>query len=267
MFKIIASDLDGTLLNSQNTLSDYTLETLQEAYNRGIDFVICTGRMFGSMGFLIPKIPFCRYAITSMGAEIYDIFENKRIYECPLEEEHVMMLAEYGLKNNIHMNLYIDNVLYTNSLDKYSQKYFEDTTTMALPIEGDVLEFLKGKKLSKIVYIGEPEDMPKHNEKVTEMLGGKINICASFKHYVECSNINAQKDITLNKFIEQLGFKKDELIVFGDSGNDVSMLKNTGFSVCVGNGWTEAKQASNLIVESNDNDGVAKTVKRLILDR
>ena len=265
MFKIIASDLDGTLLNSEKTVSEFTVNTLQKAYEQGVDFVICTGRMFGSMGYLIPKIPFCRYAITSMGAEIYDIFENKRIYECPLEEEHVMMLAEYGLKNNVHMNIYIDNVLYTNSLDKYSQKYYEDTTTMALPIEGDVLEFLKGKKLSKLIFIGEPEDMPAHNEAIQKMLGGKINICASFRHYVECSNIQAQKDITLNKFIESLGFKRDELIVFGDSGNDESMLKNTGFSVCVGNGWEETKKVSNLIVESNDNDGVARTVARLIL--
>ncbi len=265
MFKIIASDLDGTLLNSEKTVSDYTVKTLQRAFDKGVNFVICTGRMYGSMGYLIPKIPFCRYAITSMGAEIYDIFENKRIYECPLEEEHVMMLAEYGLKNNVHMNIYIDNVLYTNSLDKYSQKYYEDTTTMALPIEGDVLEFLKGKKLSKLIFIGEPEDMPKHNEAIQGMLGGKINICASFKHYVECSNIKAQKDITLNRFIKELGFTQDELIVFGDSGNDESMLKNTGFSVCVGNGWEEAKKASNLIVESNDNDGVARTVQRLIL--
>ncbi len=265
MFKIIASDLDGTLLNSEKTVSEYTVKTLQRAFDKGVNFVICTGRMYGSMEFLIPKIPFCRYAITSMGAEIYDIFENKRIYECPLEEEHVMMLAEYGLKNNVHMNIYIDNVLYTNSLDKYSQKYYEDTTTMALLIEGDVLEFLKGKKLSKLIFIGEPEDMPEHNKAIQEMLGGKINICASFRHYVECSNIQAQKDITLNKFIEELGFTRDELIVFGDSGNDESMLKNTGFSVCVGNGWTEAKRVSKLIVESNDNDGVAKTVERLVL--
>lgn len=267
MFKIIASDLDGTLLNSEKTVSDYTIETLQKACDQGIDFIICTGRMYGSMEYLIPKIPFCRYAITCMGAEIYDIFENKRIFERPLEDEHVMMLAEYGLKNNIHMNIYIDNVLYTNSLDKYSQKYYEDTTTMALPIEGDVLEFLKGKKLSKLIYIGEPEDMPAHNQAIQDMLGGKINICASFKHYVECSHIEAQKDVTLNKFIESLGFTRDELIVFGDSGNDVSMLENTGFSVCVGNGWDEAKKASKIIVESNDNDGVARTVKRLILER
>ena len=64
-----------------------------------------------------------------------------------------------------------------------------------------------------------------------------------------------------------LNLKKEDLIVFGDSGNDVSMLKNTGFSCCVANGWDEAKEASNLIVESNDNDGVARTVERLILNR
>lgn len=267
MFKVIASDLDGTLLNSKQQISDYTLDTLKEAYDKGIDFIVCTGRMYDSMSFLLPKLTFCRYSITSMGAEIYDNFEKKLVYERPMEEEHVLKIAEYALKNNVHMNLYIENVLYTNSLDKYSERYFRETTTMALPIEGDVLEFLKGKKLSKILFIGEEEEMPAHFEAMAKEFGNKLNICASFRHYVEFSHIEAQKDITLNKFIESLGYKKDELIVFGDSGNDVSMLENTGFSVCVGNGWDEAKKVSNLICESNDNDGVAKTVNRLILGK
>ncbi len=267
MFKVIASDLDGTLLDSKQDISDYSVETLKEAYDKGVDFIVCTGRLYDSMSFLLPKLTFCRYAITSMGAEIYDNFEKKLIYERPMEEAHVLEIVEYGLQNNVHMNIYIENVLYTNSMDKYAERYFKETTTMALPIEGDVLEFVKGKKLSKLIFIGEEEDMPAHFDAITEKLGGKINICASCKRYVEFSHIEAQKDITLNKFIESLGYKKEELIVFGDSGNDVSMLKNTGFAVCVGNGWDEAKKVSNLICESNDNDGVAKTVKRLILGK
>ncbi|MBR6765206.1 MAG: HAD family hydrolase [Clostridia bacterium] len=267
MFKIIASDLDGTLLDSKQSISEYSVNVLDKAYKKGIDFVICTGRMFDSIKFLLPKLSFCRYAITSMGAEIYDIFENKRIYFKPLENKYTMMLAEYALKNNVHMNIYIDDVLYTNSLDKYSERYFRETTTMARLIEGDVLEFLKGKLLSKLIFIGEEADIKIHLEAVKEMLEGKVNICASCKRYVEVSSIEAQKDITLNSFVKELGFNRDELIVFGDSGNDVSMLKNTGFSCTVANGWPEAMQVSNLVVESNDNDGVAKTVERLILKR
>ena len=122
MFKVIASDLDGTLLNSDKDISDYTLETLKEAKEKGIEFIVCTGRLYDSMEFLLPKLTFCRYSITSMGAEIYDNFERKLIYERPMEEEHVLEIAEYALKNNIHMNIYINNVLYTNSLDKYSEK-------------------------------------------------------------------------------------------------------------------------------------------------
>jgi Cof subfamily protein (haloacid dehalogenase superfamily) len=202
-----------------------------------------------------------------MGAEIYDAFENKRIYSRPLENEHTLAIAEYALKNNIHMNIYIDDVLYTNSLDKYSERYFKETGAMAKQIDGDVMKFLEGKGLSKLVYIGEDDVIAEHYKEVEKMVGGKVNICASFKRYVECSHIEAQKDITLNRFIEELGIRKDELIVFGDSGNDVSMLKNTGFSCAVANGWPETKKAADIIVESNDNDGVARTVERLILKR
>ena len=130
-----------------------------------------------------------------------------------------------------------------------------------------MLEFIKGKKLSKILFISEPEVAKQHFENMQKMFGDKLNICASHPRYVEMSHIDAQKDKALLVLLDMLNIKKEELIVFGDSGNDVSMLKNTGYSCSVANGWDEAKEASDLIVESNDDDGVAKCVERLILNR
>lgn len=267
MFKLIASDLDGTLLNSQKEISDYSIEILKKAQEKGVDFAVCTGRMYGSMEYLMPKLSFSRYSINIMGAEIYDNFTRERIYFRPLEDEHTMMIAKYAVEKKVHLNIYLDNVLYTNFDDSYRAWYHKETTTLGKVIEGDVLEFIKGKKASKLVFISEPDDALKHYKAIEEMLGGKINICASHPRYVECSHIDAQKDKTLLVLLDMLNLKKEDLIVFGDSGNDVSMLKNTGFSCCVANGWDEAKQVSNLIVESNDNDGVARTVERLILNR
>lgn len=265
MFKLIATDLDGTLLTDKREITEYTKDILKQAVDKGVDFVICTGRMYDSLKYILPQLPFCRYAITCMGAEIYDNFEKKRIYEKNLPEEYAQIMVKFAIENNIHMNIYIDNILYTNSLDKYSERYFIETTSLGTQIEGDVLQFIKGKKISKLIYIGEPENMEVAGKKITELLDGKVNICASNKRYVEMSAIDAQKDITLNMLADKLNIKKNEMIVFGDSGNDMAMLKNTGFSVCVGNGWDEAKKVSNIIVESNNNDGVARTVRRLIL--
>lgn len=267
MFKLIASDLDGTLLNSQKEISDYSIEILKKAQAKGVDFAVCTGRMYGSMEYLMPKLSFSRYSINIMGAEIYDNFTKERIYFRPLEDEHTLAIARYAVDNNIHMNIYLDNVLYTNFDDDYRHWYHKETTSLGKVIEGDVLEFIKGKKPSKILFISEPEEAKKHFENMQKMFGESLNICASHPRYVEFSHIDAQKDKTLLVLLEMLNIKKEELIVFGDSGNDVSMLKNTGFSCCVANGWDEAKEASNLIIESNDNDGVARTVERLILNR
>ena len=267
MFKLIASDLDGTLLNSKKEISDYSVKVLKEAQEKGVDFAVCTGRMYGSMEYLMPKLTFSKYSINIMGAEIYDNFKKERIYFRPLEDEHAMAIAKYAMENNVHMNLYIDNVLYTNFDDEFRHWYHQQTTSLGIVIEGDVLAFIKGKKLSKIVFISEPEDAKKHFENITKMFGETLNICASHPRYVEMSHIDAQKDKALLVLLDMLNIKKEELIVFGDSGNDVSMLKNTGYSCSVANGWDEAKEVSDLIVESNDDDGVAKTVERLILNR
>jgi len=215
----------------------------------------------------MPKLTFSRYSINIMGAEIYDNFSKERIYFRPLEDEHMQKIVKYGVENNVHMNLYIDNVLYTNFDDEYRHWYHKETTSLGIVIEGDVLEFVKNKKLSKIVFISEPDNAKHHFENIQKMFGESINICASHPRYVEMSHIDAQKDKTLLVLLDMLNIKKEELIVFGDSGNDISMLTNTGYSCCVANGWDEAKKASDLVVESNDDDGVARTVERLILNR
>lgn len=266
MFKLIASDLDGTLLNSNKDISDYSIKVLKEAQGKGVDFAVCTGRMYGSMEYLMPKLTFSKYSINIMGAEIYNNFTKERIYFRPLEDEHAMAIAKYAMDNKVHMNLYIDNVLYTNFDDEFRHWYHQETTSLGIVVE-DIIEFIKGKKLSKILFISEPDEAKKHFENMQKMFGEELNICASHPRYVEFSHIDAQKDKTLLVLLDMLNIKKEELIVFGDSGNDVSMLKNTGYSCCVANGWDEAKQASDLIIESNDDDGVAKTVEKLILNR
>lgn len=266
MFKLIASDLDGTLLNSNKEISDYSIKVLKEAQEKGVDFAVCTGRMYGSMEYLMPKLTFSKYSINIMGAEIYNNFTKERIYFKPLEDEHVEKIVKYAAENKVHANLYIDNVLYTNLDDEFRHWYHKETTSLGIVVD-NMIEFVKGKKLSKIVFISQPEDAKTHFENMQQILGNSLNICASHPRYVEMSHIDAQKDKTLLVLLDMLNIKKEELIVFGDSGNDVSMLKNTGYSCCVANGWDEAKQASDLIVESNDDDGVAKTVEKLILNR
>ncbi len=266
MFKLIASDLDGTLLNSKKEISDYSIEVLKKAQEAGVDFAVCTGRMYGSMAYLMPKLTFSRYSINIMGAEIYDNFKGERIYFRPLEDDHVEKIVKYAMDNKVHMNIYLDNVLYTNFDDEFRHWYHKETTSLGIVVD-DMIEFVKGKKISKILFISQPEEAKQHFENMQKMFGDALNICASHPRYVEFSHIDAQKDKTLLVLLDMLNIKKEELIVFGDSANVVSMLKNTGFSCCVANGWEEAKQASNLIIESNDNDGVARTVERLILNR
>ncbi len=267
MFKLIASDLDGTLLKNDKTISQYSVSVLKSAAQAGVSFVICTGRMYDSLKNILPVLPFCRYAITCMGAEIYDNFEKKRIYSRPMEHEYAEALISYALKNDIHMHLYIDDIVYTSRLDQYSDLYFKTTTSMGRLIKGDIFTLIQGKDIAKILYMGPPEEIARHSRNINALLGDRINNVSSNPMFAEFASRTAGKDTALKALCAQLSVKMDELIVFGDSGNDIAMLKNTGFSCAVANAWEEAKNAANILVESNENDGVAKTVRRLILER
>lgn len=266
MFRAVVTDLDGTLLRSDGEISDYTVQTLARAAAQGVTVILCTGRMYDSLKFILPRLPFCRYAVTNMGAELYDTKTGTLLESIPLEQSYMQTVVAYGLARGVHMNLYIDNVLYTNSLDRYAEQYFRHTSTMAKLVEGDVQAFVRGKDLAKIAFIGEEDDIAAHGKELRRLLGGKINICASWKTYVECSSLRAQKHLMLARLLDRLSLQKEEALLFGDSGNDVTMLASGGFSVCVANGWDEAKAAARLICEENDADGVARTVARLILE-
>lgn len=267
MFKLIASDLDGTLLKNDKTISEYSASVLRAAAQAGVPFIICTGRMYDSLKEILPTLPFCQYAITCMGAEIYDNFEKKRIYSKPLEHEYARELIAYAQKNNVHMQLYIDDILYTSAMDEYTDLYLKNTTSLGRLIDGDIFEFIKGKDISKILYMGQPEDIARHSQAVSALLNGKIRSVSSDPMFAEFASLNAGKDTALKALCLHLNVKMDELIVFGDSGNDIDMLQNTGFSCAVANAWDEAKKAANILIESNENDGVAKTVRRLILNK
>lgn len=265
MFKAIATDLDGTLLNSDSAVSAYSKEILQKAADRGVEIIVCTGRMFASIAPVRDSLPFVRWAITCMGADVYEFASGKRVDSHPLSGEPVEKITAYALKHNIHLHLYHDNTLYISKSDKYSDWYCSVNGTPAQLIPGDPMEFIQGKGFSKTLYIGPPEEIKVHLAAVQEMLGETANVCQAHETFVECSHPDAQKDKRLLELIARLGIKKEELLVFGDSGNDIGMLKNTGFSVAVANAWPETKQAADILVESNDNDGVARTVRRLVL--
>ncbi len=266
MFKIIASDMDGTLLTNDKKIMPQTIKVLNKASKKGCEFVICTGRMFASVKQFLPQLPFCNYAVCCNGAEIYDAKTLKRIHFSPMNSDDVFSIAQFAQDRDLHLHLYADDILYTNKIDELSQFYFKNTRTTGVLIKEPLEEFVQKKQFAKVLLLINPEDNLLLTQELEKIAGQNVNISSSSGFLIEATDKNVGKDTALKHIAKLLDVKMEEIIVFGDSGNDTPMLENTGFSCVVANAGEKQKQIADLIVESNEHQGVAKTVNRLILN-
>ncbi len=263
MIKLIATDMDGTLLCSDGDVSPFTLDSLRNANAQGSNVVIATGRMFAGISRFLSYMPFCRYAITTNGAEIYDRTTNELIYTRALEEKTALFVADYAKKHNVHLHAYAENVLYTTMLDEKSIAYKKATGLMGTLIEEDFYDFYKKHSISKLVLIDSCERCDSFFKELTLALGESASIVQSCASFVEITSSLATKGQALSFLVDYLHLSPNEVIAFGDSGNDISMLSGPWNTCAVANATSEAKQVSDKIIESNDDFGVAKEINRL----
>ncbi len=285
MIKVIASDMDGTLLNSEHKVAPETIAVVKEACDAGIRFMIATGRNFpGAMTELEECGFVCDYIVGS-GAEVRD--PEKRVVQTTavspelcrdiysqlqdfpvsvifttdgvdyrvgtpeeVEESLIRQIQEF------HMNLCRDQIVETSLYKSLKEK------TMVVP-DLDALE-RDGVPVYKLFLFSDDLEML---DKIRRRLekNPEIAIASSFISNLEITDVKAQKGPVLKKYIESLGYTMDEVMVFGDSLNDLSMLSmDFGATVAVENAVPEVKRAAKYITKSNDENGVAYAIRELL---
>ena len=268
--KLVAFDLDGTLLNSQRALIDEDAEILQRAADAGIKIVPATGRFLGAIPKIIRDMSFIRYFITMNGAQVFDRQQNFSIsraelplsqaldiikildelpviYECVMEDSGWMNKSHYALA------------------DKYAPdaRYLELLVTLRKPVD-DLKEFVikRGRPVQKIQCLFLEKDLKLRDEllkKLAPRLPGTI-ISTSLKNNLEINNIHANKGEALQKLTEYLGLSMKEVLAFGDGLNDISMIKAAGIGVAMTGGYDEACEAADYVTASCDDRGVTKAI-------
>lgn len=285
MIKVIASDMDGTLLGDDHKAAPETLAAVKEACDSGIRFMIATGRNFpGAMAELEGTGLVCDYLVGS-GAEVRDPQQNivsrhpisidlsKEIYdavkEFPVsvifctdgydyrlgtaEEVEESILLELKL---FHSNLSREELVQTPIYQrmKYRTKYVTDL--------GELEK--EGVPVYKLFLFSTDTDMlGKINEKLQK--NQDIAVASSFPTNLEITDVKAQKGPVLKEYIESLGYTMDEVMVFGDSLNDYSMLSmDFGATVAMGNADQVIKDAAKYVTKTNTELGVAYAIHELL---
>lgn len=272
--KLIALDLDGTTLNSSGRLTDFTKTVLEEAIEKGIHVVIATGRTITSVTDEVRAIKGLRYLITSNGAATIDNVTDEIIDAEFIPEETVVQVAELLEGESIMTEPCIDGKAYADSfyynlaregkLGFRNQQYVVDTRT---PVD-DVLSFLISCK-ERVENINLNFRYEKDREDFREKLSvlKDATLTSSFSYNIEIGGKNTSKANALKKLCNALNIMPEEIMAFGDSLNDWEMMSFSGYPVASGNACSEIKEKAWLTCPSNDEDGVAVTIREYILSK
>ncbi len=270
-YKLIAIDMDGTLLNSRGEVSDRTRQAIYDAGKKGVYVVLATGRILKSAINHAIELELNKPIISSNGAIIVD--ENKNIiYQRPMVSQSVKSVIEIGQSENVYFHFYDEMSFYSNIyvedvLNFYnSDEAKKDGTEIKFNIFKKAEEIVSNKSINvyKFLFIDDDEkklDRLKYRLRDVE----DISICSSWANNLEVMDRDVSKGNGLKHLCNKLNILAKDVIAIGDNENDISMIEYAGLGVAMGNGVDEIKSASDLVTSTNDEDGVAKILEKYVL--
>ncbi|NLK93833.1 MAG: HAD family phosphatase [Clostridiales bacterium] len=285
MIKLIASDMDGTLLDSNHGITKENLLLINKAKENSIIFTIATGRRYEDVLPILKENNIKCQCIVMNGAEYRDE-EGKILDSIYLSKEKSREILEVLKEHGFNIEIYTDKGLYCTtskeealnqaalrimsyssnniSFEKALKEAHNHPHFKELNYITNVEEFLESNiEIAKFVVFFDTIEKTKYAKNALKDIEG-IAVSGSFERNIEINNIKAQKGIILTKVIKKMGLNKDEVAVMGDSYNDYSMFKEFTETYAMGNAIKEIKEIAKYITETNDNSGVAKAIEKII---
>ncbi|WP_085246749.1 Cof-type HAD-IIB family hydrolase [Gilliamella mensalis] len=268
MMHVVASDLDGTLLTPEHSLSPYTKQVLQALRNKGIHFVFATGRHHIDVAQMRENMEIDAFMITSNGARVHDS-EGHLVFSQSIEPSLASEIAKMSMEDSlVYTHLYRGDEWLINKEDTFSLEFYRDTQfTYQLfnPLDFD------NNDIAKIYFTTTDNALYPHlvqlKNRLDAKFGNKISVAFSTLNCLEVMAENVSKGSALKKVVEKLGYSLKESIAFGDGMNDYEMLKAAGKGCIMQNGSSELKALlpELEVIGSNAEDAVPHYLSKLFL--
>ena len=265
MYKAIVSDLDGTLLNENHKVSPYTRETIKLLLKKGIKFYIATGRSYLGAKEVMEEIGLKIPLITSNGARILDE-SGAEIYVNNLARKYVEKLIAIDYKsfgNDIILNGYSGSNWYVTE-DARAYFYAQKPERKLYP-EQISFEDFSTKNFSKIFFLGNHENLLELEKEIKKVTNDETNIVFVNKRSLEIFSKTCDKAVAASFLLQKDGLTLKDAVSFGDGVNDYDLITRTGLGFAMKNSiYRLMEKLSDIeIIESNENDGMAKKVREI----
>ena len=269
--RLIAFDLDGTLLRSDKSISPRTMHALHAAQERGVLLVPATGRLYRSLPEALLDEQLSRYFILVNGAQVYDSLESRTLLREELTPALAMQMLQFLETRNVVRGVYIDGLGHMSLSD-----YEEIDDVAATPATSALLRHsycptddleqftASAHSVQKIIaFFHDPSDkQPVLREIAADFPGFAVS--SSLGNNIEINAKYATKGNALRLLCRQLGIYPAQCMAFGDGTNDYSMLRAAGLGVAMGNASEEVQSCADEVTQTNDEDGVAQMIERVL---
>lgn len=268
LYKLIAVDMDGTLLRSDKRVDEDTIEDIKKARNEGIEVVYCTGRSLLEMEEYFELLPMMRYAVCYSGAIVYDVLNRSFIYRKDILKENIDKTVEIAKKYEAMLHFMsatesivsIDDV--THMADFQSGIYQSLFEKIARKVEDMGEEAKKHPSIPKInIYFRSSEDRQKGYDELKDL---PLTFAFVEESALEMTALGVTKALGLQHLIDFLKISMDQVVGIGDSGNDREMLEAVGLSIAMKNGTDEIKEICDCISDDCDHNGVGKAIQYVV---
>ncbi len=263
--RLLAIDLDGTLLDYQRQLTLDGAAAIGRARDCGVVVVLASGRIFPSMRPFAEAMGIVGPFVCANGGHVIDATGNELEFHS-LDLKARRTIIDFALTKGLHLNAYTRDELLFLQETPWSQVY-RSRVRAVIPRVAKIEELLSAS-ISKMMLVGEPKEMPSLRKEIEPTLDPMCaRITESEPEYLEFLSPIAHKGSGLAAIAQSMGIRREETAAIGDYLNDVEMLEWAGISGAVENAAQATREVADVLVESNENGGVARFIDLYVLSR
>ena len=266
-YKLIALDLDDTLLLPDGTLHHETKIAIEKAQEKGVHIVLASGRPTSGMLNIAKQLNLSLktgYIISFNGGRIINYGTNEVIFSADITKDQLNYLHNFSKKNDTCLLTYLESEIIVSQPSVYAKN---ECGFANLPMrQCDEFMSVMPDTLPKAMMLQEPEYLSQIEKKIKPLMEDKMFITISKPYFLEFMNKEVDKGASLIRLANILDIKIEEVIAIGDSYNDLTMIKAAGLGVAMSNSVDAVKDIADLITTSNEENGVAKVINDLILN-
>lgn len=270
MYKIIACDLDETLLDKQHNVPERNIRAIQKARSLGVRFVPATGRGYASVGRTLKELGLYdmehEYVISFNGGAITENKGNRLLHFDGLSFDLADKLYQRGQNYDVCIHVYTKDTVYVWNIGKEELSYLSGHMAVTETTE-KTLDFLRGQEIAKVLYMNLDYQYLKKIEEDLKDITQDVDVSYSSNRYIEFNHKGVTKGNGLLTLAKLLGVDPSETIAIGDNFNDLSMIRAAGLGVGVQNMVPAMKPECDLITEATHDEGaVGEVIERFILN-